>query len=131
MHLCDFNIINLRCISHASVELHKNINLIVGKNGSGKTSFLEGIYLLATGKNFSAAKRLDLIRDGSCSLGLAGLFVSDCGLESKIKLEKSNQIIEPVTCIKLLPGERNDQYFVEDSIIVIINTPSIKGDKYF
>ena len=39
MHLCDFNIINLRCISHASVELHKNINLIVGKNGSGKTSF--------------------------------------------------------------------------------------------
>ena len=25
-----------------SVELHKNINLIVGKNGSGKTSFLEG-----------------------------------------------------------------------------------------
>lgn len=90
MHLCDFNIINLRCISHASVELHKNINLIIGKNGSGKTSFLEGIYLLATGKSFSTAKRLDLIRDGSHSLGLAGLFVSDCGLESKIKLEKSS-----------------------------------------
>ena len=58
-----------------------------GKNGSGKTSFLEGIYLLATGKT-STTKRLDLIRDGSHSLGLAGLFVSDCGLESKIKLEK-------------------------------------------
>ena len=90
MHLCEFNIINLRCISHASVELHKNINLIVGKNGSGKTSFLEGIYLLATGKNFGAAKRLDLIRDGNISMGLAGLFVSDCGIESKIKLEKSS-----------------------------------------
>ena len=45
---------------------------------------------MATGKNFSTAKRLDLIRDGSHSLGLAGLFVSDCGLESKIKLEKSS-----------------------------------------
>ena len=90
MHLCDFNIINFRCISHASVELHKNINLIVGENGSGKTSFLEGVHLLATGKNFNAAKRLDLIRDGSGSLGLAGLFVGDSGLESKIKLEKSS-----------------------------------------
>ena len=51
-------------------------------------------------------------------------------IEGKIILEKSNQLIEPITCIKLLPGERNDQSFIEDSIIMIINTPSIKGDKY-
>ena len=89
MHLCDFNISNLRCISQTSVELDKGINLIIGENGSGKTSFLEGIYLLATGKSFSAVKRRDLIRDGTCRMGVAGVFVSSFGLESKIKLEKS------------------------------------------
>ena len=89
MHLTDFNISNLRCIGQASVELDKDINIIIGENGSGKTSFLEGIYLLATGKNFSAVKRRDLIKDGSCNMGIAGIFVSSFGLESKIKLEKS------------------------------------------
>ncbi len=89
MHLCDFNINNLRCIGQVSVGLDKDINLIIGENGSGKTSFLEGIYLLTTGKTFSAIKRQDLIKDGSCSMGVAGLFISSSGLESKIKFEKS------------------------------------------
>ena len=91
MHLCDFNIINLRCISHASVELHKNINLIVGKNGSGQNFFFRRYIFVSNRKKLQrSARRLDLIRDGSLSLGLAGLFVGDGGLESKIKLEKSS-----------------------------------------
>lgn len=51
-------------------------------------------------------------------------------IEGKILLEKSGQIILPITTVKLEPFEKNDQYFLEDSIILIINTPSIKNDKY-
>ena len=51
-------------------------------------------------------------------------------IEGEIILESSNQLIKPITCIKLLPRERNDQYFTKDSLIIIINTPSIQGDKY-
>ena len=51
-------------------------------------------------------------------------------LEGKIFLEFSKKIINPITCIKLNPFEKNDQYFLEDSLILIINSPSIKNDKH-
>ncbi len=45
-------ITNLRNIKSASLSLHPHINLIVGANGSGKTSFLEAIHLLGLGRSF-------------------------------------------------------------------------------
>ena len=51
-------------------------------------------------------------------------------LEGEIYLESTNQIIKPINCIKLLPYEKNDQYFVKESLILIINTPSIQNDKH-
>ncbi len=89
MHLGDFIIQNLRCIGHASVVLHKNINLIVGENGSGKTSLLEGIHLLANGKTFNPVKRRDLIKDGAANMAVAGVFEAPTKLEMKVKLEKT------------------------------------------
>lgn len=52
-------------------------------------------------------------------------------LEGKIICLESENIIKPITCIKLLPFEKNDQFFIEDSLIFIINTPSKKNDKHF
>ena len=51
-------------------------------------------------------------------------------IEGLIRLEMSNQIIKPITCIKLNPNEKNDQYFLDDCLIIIINSPSAKNDKF-
>ena len=51
-------------------------------------------------------------------------------IEGSILLETSQKIIKPVTCIKLNPFEKNDQLFLEDSLILIINTPSVQNDKF-
>lgn len=51
-------------------------------------------------------------------------------LEGKILLENSNQTIKPITCIKLNPFDKNDQYFLEDCLILIVNSPSVKNDKF-
>ena len=51
-------------------------------------------------------------------------------IEGLILCETLNKIIKPITCIKLLPYEKNDQLFLEDSLILVINTPSIQDDKY-
>jgi DNA replication and repair protein RecF len=55
-HLC---ISCLRNISQAALTPHPQMNLIVGANGSGKTSLLEAIYLLGLGRSFRSrlAKR--------------------------------------------------------------------------
>jgi DNA replication and repair protein RecF len=43
---------NVRSYDTGSFEFHKNVNAIVGPNGSGKTTILEAIYVLARGKSF-------------------------------------------------------------------------------
>ncbi len=43
---------NVRSHTSASFAFEKNVNAIVGPNGSGKTTILEGLYSMLTGKSF-------------------------------------------------------------------------------
>ena len=52
-------------------------------------------------------------------------------IEGKIICKNNNTVVSPISCIKLDPYEKNDQYFSEESLILIINTPSITGDKHY
>lgn len=53
-----------RNIDHIDLETADSLNLIYGENGSGKTSILEAIHLLSTGKSFRSALVDPLIKDG-------------------------------------------------------------------
>ena len=50
--LSQLTLLNLRNISELSLQPATGINLITGDNGSGKTSILEAIHLLALGRSF-------------------------------------------------------------------------------
>jgi len=50
--LTQLTVSNLRNITKLSLQPISGINLILGENGSGKTSVLEAIYLLAMGRSF-------------------------------------------------------------------------------
>ncbi len=52
---------NIRNINNASITPNKNFNLIFGKNASGKSSFLEAIYILGTGNSFRTNKLHEFI----------------------------------------------------------------------
>ncbi|XOV86212.1 MAG: DNA replication/repair protein RecF [Pseudomonadota bacterium] len=52
MTLCRLGISHIRNISNANVELSNGVNLFVGPNGSGKTSILESVYFLGSGRSF-------------------------------------------------------------------------------
>jgi hypothetical protein len=58
-------ITRVRNIDSISMEPGKQINLIHGINGSGKTSILEAIHLLAAGRSFRSAKTTPLIQHES------------------------------------------------------------------
>ena len=55
---------NFRNFGEASASPSSGINLIYGENGSGKTSLLEAIHLLSTGKSFRSSLVDPLIKDG-------------------------------------------------------------------
>lgn len=63
--LAELHITALRNIEQASINCHPEFNLIHGKNGSGKTSVLEAISLVAQGKSFRTNRTESLIKSGT------------------------------------------------------------------
>ena len=63
MTLCRLDIVDLRNIANATIEPHPKLNIITGDNGSGKTSLLESIYVISTGRSFRSSKVKSLVND--------------------------------------------------------------------
>ena len=57
-------IINFRNLSEISLSPSRGVNLIYGRNGSGKTSLLEALYVMSSGKSFRSALVDPLIKAG-------------------------------------------------------------------
>jgi DNA replication and repair protein RecF len=72
MPLAELALENIRCIQRAELPLAPGTNLIRGANASGKTSILEGIYLLGRGRSFRTRNTERLIRHDETSLYVIG-----------------------------------------------------------
>jgi DNA replication and repair protein RecF len=72
MSLQAVTITDVRCISHAELEIPPGLSLIWGGNGSGKTSILESIFLLGRGRSFRTRNTERLIRRGQDHLRVIG-----------------------------------------------------------
>ena len=72
MSLSEITISNLRCIEHAELCLPPGLTLIYGGNGSGKTSLLEGIFVLGRGRSFRTRNSERLIRRGQAHMRVTG-----------------------------------------------------------
>ena len=70
MSLATLRINNLRCIAEAELSFGPRLNLIHGANGSGKTSILEGAFLVGRGRSFRTRHTEALIARGSPGLQL-------------------------------------------------------------
>jgi DNA replication and repair protein RecF len=72
MSLGELSIQNLRCLQRIELDLHPGRNLIIGPNGSGKTSLLEAIFLLGRGRSFRTRNSERLITHGEARLVVFG-----------------------------------------------------------
>lgn len=70
MRLTRLEVRDLRVIQEASLRPHATLNVITGSNGAGKTSLLEAIHVLGTGRSFRSREVDPLIRWGCNSLSL-------------------------------------------------------------
>jgi len=68
MQITRLHIRNLRCLEDADLSLKPGVTLLVGDNGAGKTSVLEGLHLMAYGRSFRARVRDGLVRNGQSAL---------------------------------------------------------------
>jgi len=71
MHLTEIEIERLRNLAPARLNLPPGLTVVMGANGQGKTSLLEAIYLLGTGRSFRTRRLAEAVRwnDGPLRLG--------------------------------------------------------------
>jgi DNA replication and repair protein RecF len=72
MALHSLQLTHFRNIANARFEWASDTNIICGENGSGKTSILEAIYLLAHGRSFRSTKPAKLIQHEQAKLVVHG-----------------------------------------------------------
>lgn len=75
---------NFRVYKEAFFEFSPSFNVILGLNAQGKTSLLEAMYFLATGKSFRGAQIAELILQGQSHFYLEACFVKH-GMEHTLK----------------------------------------------
>lgn len=76
---------NFRNLRPEALEFHKEANILVGRNGQGKTNLLEAIYFLATTKSFRTAHLMSMFRFGEASVFAGGAVERD-GVERNLSV---------------------------------------------
>lgn len=90
MRIENIRITDVRALSEVVVDPDPCINVLVGPNGSGKTSFLEAVHILSLGRSFRTRKTRAVIRHEADSLTVfCQIDGDDPGETYSIGVEKS------------------------------------------
>ena len=79
---------NLRNLNSVDLLPSHRVNLIYGENGSGKTSILEAINVLALGRSFRSHKHKPLISNGQNAFTIFGKVIADDHAEVPIGINR-------------------------------------------
>ena len=88
MYFKHIKITNFRNYENISLDLHRGINIIYGKNAQGKTNLLESIYVLGLTKSHRDFIDHDLIRNGEKKACIEGNLKKDM-FPTKMKISIS------------------------------------------
>ena len=89
MYLEEFRVNRVRNLQGIQLNPHRKFNVILGSNGSGKTSLLESIHLLANGHSFRSRDIRKVISHGHQQCDLFAIVRSGEGSVSNIGLSRS------------------------------------------
>jgi DNA replication and repair protein RecF len=81
---------NCRLLTDVSLDLSPYFNIIIGENASGKTSLLESLNILSSGRSFRTSHILDVITHQKDSV-LVSAKINDDGTYSQVGIEKSHK----------------------------------------
>ena len=77
MYFQHLGVINVRNLKATSIYPSANINILVGANGSGKTSVLESIFVLGRARSFRSSRLSSIATRGQQSFAISGQIIQD------------------------------------------------------
>jgi DNA replication and repair protein RecF len=130
LKILEINYINFRNLKDKSIKLSPEINLFIGKNGQGKTSIVEAIYFIATGKSFRTSKYSELIKYNKKKSGCYMEYsdkLSNKSLSIKFNLEKKEYVFNKKNVsYEEYYGKVNVVSFIPEDIELIMGSPSVR-----
>ncbi|WP_018982152.1 DNA replication/repair protein RecF [Salinimonas chungwhensis] len=131
MKLSNLQLTQFRNIDKAQVSPSRQLTMITGRNGSGKSSLLEAIYYLGFGRSFRTRKHQSVIQHATSSFSIFAGGVDEQGREFKLGLQRTTD--DNFTCsvngehshrladiVSLIPV----QLFTPQSTDLILGSPS-------
>jgi len=124
---------NLRNLNAVDINPSDRVNLIFGLNGSGKTSLLEAINVLALGRSFRSHKYKPLINHQQQDFTVFGKVITDEGTEIPIGIQrnlngevqlKANGV--PVNSIADLAVYLPVQVINSDTFLLLEGSPKVR-----
>ena len=76
---------SFRNLEGGEVSFHEKANILVGRNGQGKTNLLEAVYFLATTKSFRTSRVASMFRFGEPNVFVTGALSRD-GVEKTLSV---------------------------------------------
>ena len=130
MHLSRLELFDVRNLESTRLELPGGMLLITGDNGSGKTSLLEAVWLLGTGRSFRSNRMTPVIRYGAASLTVYGEVVREDGRRISLGIQRErsggSRIKvggEPAQAASSLAAELPVQLMNPDSVEIVTGPP--------
>ena len=128
MRLNTLQLVNFRNYDNLHINFNKKINLLIGRNGQGKTNIVESIYMLSFGKSFRTSKDKEIIKFGKENLYVGGSFSkynSDSLIEIAIGKNKKGVKINKVHIQKMyeLLGNLNVVIFSPEDLRLVKEGP--------
>jgi DNA replication and repair protein RecF len=84
----DLNIRGFRCLEDVRLQAVPGLNVLIGGNGAGKSSVLEAISVLASGRSFRTGRLQQAQRHGAHELEIFAA-LSDAGAEHRVGYRRS------------------------------------------
>ncbi len=130
MQIQNLKLLNFRNYNQLAVTFDNHLNIIYGKNGSGKTNLVEAIYVLAITRSFRQINDKTLIKSGTNLTKIEGMLndefqttfkiiINNDGKKVKINNNKITRISDYVSKINVVLFNPNDLKMIKD-------TPSIR-----
>lgn len=128
MEIKELTLKNFRSYEECFLKFDKGLNIISGKNASGKTNILESVFMCAIGKSVRAARDKEIIKWGKESFTVK-LVVEKRNtthtIEIKYSAEGKKIFVDKIPLLRTgeLIGFFNAVYFSPDEIAVIKRSP--------
>ena len=95
---------NFRCFDSLSIDLSSKSSLFYGKNGCGKTSILESIYVASSGRSFRTSNLESLIKKGAEAFNIRA-YDDNTGSILEVKKTKTKPISIKINNSKVTVSE--------------------------